>query len=231
MAVIVILKLWYNLEVNNRDYKEFAKNEIYHIYNRGVGKMNIFKDGEDFEVFLFRLKENLFPTLMKRSDLPKSAYRRKVLPPNSFDLLAYCLMPNHFHLLIKQNSEIPISALVLKLCGGFSKYFNKKHNRVGSLFQDKFKAVRIYRNEQLLWTSLYIHENPLKAGLVHDLFSYKWSSYLDYVNLQNNNLCKKEIILEQFDSSKEYLKYFKTSTNEKIKNNLIGHQDLLIDNE
>ncbi|MEK7200837.1 MAG: transposase [Patescibacteria group bacterium] len=217
--------------MNNRDYKEFAKNEIYHVYNRGVGKMNIFKDEEDFKVFLFRLKENLFPEIMKRKDLPKSAYRRKTLPPNSFDLISYCLMPNHFHLLIKQNSDISISALILKLCGGFSKYFNKKHNRVGSLFQDKFKAVRIHRNEQLLWTSLYIHENPLKAEITDDLFKYKWSSYPDYAGLQNYNLCRKEIILGQFDSPKTYLNYFRMSENKKIQNKMIGCLDLLIDNE
>lgn len=217
--------------MNNRDYKEFSKDEIYHIYNRGVGKMNIFKDEEDFKVFLFRLKENLFPELTKRKGVPKSAYRRKVLPPNSFDLIAYCLMPNHFHLLIKQNSEISISTLILKLCGGYSKYYNKKHNRVGSLFQDKFKAVRIYRNEQLLWTSLYIHENPLKAEIIDNLNEYKWSSYLDYVGLQNDNLCKKEIILEQFGSPKTYSNNFKTSKNNGIENRLVGHQDLLIDNE
>ncbi len=217
--------------MNNRDYKEFTKNEIYHIYNRGVGKMNIFKDEEDFKVFLFRLKENLFPELIKRSGLPKSAYRRKVLPPNSFDLISFCLMPNHFHLLIKQNSDISISALVLKLCGGFSKYFNKKHNRVGSLFQDKFKAVRIQKNEQLLWTSLYIHENPLKAGLVYDLSNYKWSSYLDYTELQNSNFCKKEMVLGQFNSPKTYLNYFKISESKKIQNKMIGCLDLLIDNE
>jgi len=217
--------------MNNRDYKEFAKGEIYHVYNRGVGKMNIFKDEEDFKVFLFRLKENLFPELTKIGNLPKSAYRRKILPPNSFHLIAYCLMPNHFHLLIKQNSEIPISTLILKLCSGFSKYFNKKHNRVGSLFQDKFKAVRIYRNEQLLWTSFYIHENPLKAGLTNDLSSYKWNSYLDYTGSQNNNLCKKEIILSQFNSLTAYLNYFKEKENKKIQNKLISHQDLLIDIE
>ncbi|MEK7669566.1 MAG: transposase [Patescibacteria group bacterium] len=215
--------------MNNRDYKEFAKGETYHIYNRGVGKMNIFKDEEDFKVFLFRLKENLFPELMKRKGLPRSAYRRKALPPNSFDLIAYCLMPNHFHLLIKQNSDISISVLVLKLCGGYSKYFNKKYNRVGSLFQDKFKAVPIHKNEQLLWTSLYIHENPLKAEIVNDLSNYKWSSYLNYAGSQNNILCKKEIILGQLNSPKTYLNYFKSLKSNKIK--IIGDQDLLIDNE
>ncbi|OHB15369.1 MAG: hypothetical protein A2431_03720 [Candidatus Zambryskibacteria bacterium RIFOXYC1_FULL_39_10] len=217
--------------MNNRDYKEFAKGEIYHIYNRGVGKMNIFKDEEDFKVFLFRLKENLFPELIKKDNRPKLSYRRKILPPKSFDLIAYCLMPNHFHLLIKQNSDISISTLVLKLCGGFSKYFNKKHDRIGSLFQDKFKAVKIYKNDQLLWTSLYIHENPIKAGLTDNLSGYKWSSYLDYAGLQNNNLCKKDIILEQFNSPKAYLNYFRGTESKKIENKMISCLDLLIDKE
>ncbi len=217
--------------MNNRDYKEFSKGEIYHIYNRGVGKMKIFKDEEDFKVFLFRLKENLFPELIKNNHLPKSAYRRKTLPINSFDLISYCLMPNHFHLLIKQNSDISISILILKLCGGFSKYFNKKYNRVGSLFQDQFKAVLIYKNEQLLWTSLYIHKNPLEAGIINNLCNYKWNSYLDYAGLKNNIPCKKEIILKQFNSPETYLNYFKKTETNKIKNKMIGHQDLLIDNE
>ena len=76
----------------------------------------------------------------------------------------------------------------------FQSILIKKHNRVGSLFQDKFKAVRIHRNEQLLWTSLYIHENPLKAEITDDLFKYKWSSYPDYAGLQNYNLQKRNNI-------------------------------------
>ncbi len=214
--------------MNNRDYKEFAENEIYHIYNRGVGKIAIFKDDEDFKVFLFRLKENLFPELINKNGAPKSSYRRKILPPNSFDLISYCLMPNHFHLLIKQNSNIPISTLISKLCTGFSKYFNKKHNRVGSLFQDKFKSVRIQKNEQLLWTSFYIHNNPKKAGMVTNLSDYIWSSYPDYAGLRNGTLCKKDIILEQFNYP--YLKYFNNIKNPKeIENKMTIGENLCID--
>jgi len=218
--------------MNHRDYKEFAKDEVYHVYNRGVGKMKIFKDDEDYKVFLFRLKENLFPELIDNKNLRKSNYRRKVLPPGSFDLITYCLMPNHFHFLIKQNADLPISILILKLCGGFSKYFNKKYERVGSLFQDQFKSVLIESNEQLLWTSLYIHENPLKGSLVENLQDYEWSSYLDYADIKNDLLCKKELILEQFHSSQSYLEYFKNpEINKDISNKMIGCQDLLIDNE
>lgn len=223
-------EVWYNFIVNNRDYKDFSKGEIYHIYNRGVGKMDIFQDDEDLTFFLYRLKENLFPESVKKRSR-SATYRRKPLPSNSFDLVSYCLMPNHFHLLIQQKTDLPITQLLLKICTGYSKYFNKKYDRVGAVFQDRSKAVRIEKNEQLLWTSFYIHNNPKKAGLVTDLSDYKWGSYLDYVGLREGTLCKKDIIFGQFNFSKSYFKYFDDLDSNEIDNNLVGHQDLLIDLE
>src|SRR3989344_4787987 len=185
--------------MKNRDYKNFAKGEMYHVYNRGVGKMNLFEDSDDFKVFLNRLKENLFPETAKLaqdnkfsiSTRYKKIYKRKLLPPNSFDLICYCLMPNHFHLLIQQLTDLSVNKLISKVCTGFSIYYNKKHNRVGSVFQDAFKAVLIENNEQLLWTSLYIHENPQKSGLVEKPEDYEWSSFLDYTDLNKNTLCNR----------------------------------------
>ena len=176
--------------MKNRDYKQFEKEGIYHIYNRGVGKMKIFEDEKDFRVFLYRLKENLFPEKNKieNSILKKKIYKRKLLPPNSFDLICYCLMPNHFHLVIQQKTNLPISKLILKICTGYSMYFNKKHGRVGSLFQGIFKAVPIENNEQLLWTSLYIHENPQKSKLVKKPENYEWGSLLDYIEPSRETL-------------------------------------------
>lgn len=220
--------------MKNRDYKQFEKGGIYHIYNRGVGKMKIFEDEKDFRVFLYRLKENLFPEKKKVENfiLRKKTYERKLLPPNSFDLICYCLMPNHFHLLIQQKTNLPISKLVLKICTGYSMYFNKKHDRVGSLFQGIFKAVPIENNEQLLWTSLYIHENPQKSGLVKTPTNYKWSSFLDYVEPNRNTLCKKDILLDQFNSPESYLKYFKDpEENKEAQNQMISFQDLFIDED
>jgi len=218
----------------NRDYKQFEKGEIYHIFNRGVGKMKIFEEDKDFEVFLYRLKENLFPEKRKPENLipKKNIYIRKLLPSNCFDLICYCLMPNHFHLLIQQKTDLPISKLVLKFGTGYSMYFNKKNDRVGSLFQDAFKAVRIENNEQLLWTSLYIHENPKKSGLVKKPADYKWSSFSEYINPKINGLCKKEILLEQFKSPKEYIEFFNnTEKNKKAQEIMIGFQDLFIDKD
>jgi putative transposase len=219
--------------MKNRDYKQFEKGGIYHIYNRGVGKMKIFGDEKDFKVFLYRLKENLFP-LKKEEDfiLKRKIYKRKLLPQKSFDLICYCLMPNHFHLLIQQKTDLPISKLILKVCTGYSMYFNKKYDRVGSLFQGIFKAVPIENNEQLLWTSLYIHENPQKSGLVKKIEDYKWSSFLDYTETNRDTLCKKDILLGQFNSPKSYLKYFKDpEENKKAQDQMIGFQDLFIDED
>lgn len=201
--------MWYNFYVNNRDYKNFSCGEVYHIYNRGVNKDDIFRNQDDYQLFLFRLKENLFPNLIKTERLSKIKNRRKMLPPNSFDLICFCLMPNHFHLLIQQKTDLPITKLISKICTSYSMIFNKKYERVGAVFQDQFKSVRIENNEQLLWTSYYIHKNPIESGLVENLQGYRWSSFSEYFNSFNKwTMCKKDIITKQFHTEDMYLKYF-----------------------
>jgi putative transposase len=202
--------------MNYRDYKQFAQDGYYHIYNRGNGKQDIFLDDEDRKFFLFRMKEYLHPlkTVFPEDGLQgdrvaesHTPYIRKELPPQSFSLLCYVLMPNHFHLLIRQLGQIPISKLIAKVCTSYSKYFNKKYERLGHLFQDKFKAVRIGSDAQLLWLSAYIHNNPLTAGLVKDLAKYPWSSYPDYVGLRQGTLCDKDFIIKMVESPEAYKKF------------------------
>ena len=203
--------------MNNRDYKKFAPNQYYHIYNRGVGKQDIFLDDEDRKFFLLRLKESLFPETQKTAvwKLPDgrllgsahTPYVRKMLPANSFSLLCYCLMPNHFHFLIKQAGLTPISKLISKVCTSYSKYFNKKYTRAGHVFQDKFKSVLVVDDSQLLWLSAYVHNNPRVAGLVKDLKDYQWSSYLDYVGARQGTLCEKGFIFKQFTNVITYNKF------------------------
>lgn len=188
---------------SQRDYKNFAPGEYYHIFNRGNAKMNIFRDADDHTFFLFRLKEYLFPEWNLRR-APSARYERSVFPEESFSLVAYCLMPNHFHLLIGQNTDISISTLMLRLSGSYGKFFNKKYDRVGSIFQDQFKAVHVESNPQLLHLSSYIHLNPITAGLETSLDTYPYSSYLEYAGLRKGTLCKREIILDQFKDSAEY---------------------------
>lgn len=111
--------------MGNRDYKNFGAGEYYHIYNRGNGKQDIFLSQDDFNFFILKLNQNLFPIIYKQR-----YFRSPPLPENCFSLICYCLMPNHFHLLIRQNKEITTSKLILRVCTSYSKYFNKKYDKV-----------------------------------------------------------------------------------------------------
>lgn len=201
---------------NNRDYKKFVKGNFYHIYNRGNGKMEIFRDRDDYLLFLRRLRENLYPHLQAIKTFYKGQYVAKLLPPNSFDIVCYCLMPNHFHLLIYQKTDIPISVLISKICTSYSKCFNKKYERVGTLFQDRFKAVNVKSNDQLLWLSAYIHNNPIKNGLVKNLEKYPYSSYGEYMDMSSDTLCRNDIIMDQYKKSSNYKRYISNLDSDDI---------------
>lgn len=183
--------------MNYRDYKQFGQGEYYHIYNRGNARADTFLDDQDYNFFLLRLKQNLLPEL-------NSKLRIQLLPANSFSLICYCLMPNHFHLLIRQNREITPAKLLLKVCTSYSKYFNKKYGKVGHVFQDRYKQANIYDNEYLLWLSFYIHQNPKVSNLVRSLEDYEWSSYKSFIDLKYSSFCEKDVILSQFKSVEDY---------------------------
>ncbi len=205
-----------------RDNKIFAQDNYYHVYNRGNGKQDIFLDDADYKFFLYRLKENLFPEqkrtalLQEGRPLGGRGYVRKALPSDAFDLICYCLMPNHFHFLIRQNTQLPVSKIISKVCTGYSMYFNKKYERVGGLLQSKFKAVLVDSDPYLLWLSAYIHQNPKVAGLVKNLEDYPYSSFLDYIGKRQGMLCHTKTILDNFKNSEEYEKFVDNSF-EKIK--------------
>lgn len=124
------------------------------------------------------------------------------------EILAYCIMPNHFHFLLKPKKDNAVSDFMRNLQNSYSKYFNTKRERTGSLFQFMFKAVRMETDQQLLHVSRYIHLNPVTSYLmeVEDLESYEWSSFKDYVS-NTNGFVNKEIVLGSFKSSQEYKKF------------------------
>lgn len=194
--------------------KEYLANGYYHIYNRGVEKRLIFTDSLDENVFLLYLKEYLLPKnlseLHKMLHHPDSTPKDKsdalkLIRMNNFaqeiDLLAHCLMPNHFHLLIKQKSERSIELFMKSFLTRYVQYFNKRHDkRVGSLFQDTYKAVLIKSEEQLLHLSRYIHRNPAKRGIPLKDISVA-SSYLNYLGTREQSWIKPGEILSYFSKS------------------------------
>src|SRR3989344_8382940 len=172
--------------------KQYLEDGYYHIYNRGVEKRKIFLDQQDYGVFLGYLKEYLLPKNEKRlaerlaiEDLNPQERNKiyKLLHMNNFHgeikLLAYCLMPNHFHLFIKQKSADSIDKFMNSIGTRYTMYFNKKHGRVGSLYQDVYKAVSVVREPQFIYLSKYIHKQAL--ALQGDALQDQPSSYKEYI--------------------------------------------------
>lgn len=197
--------------MKTRDYRNLSEGSIYHIYNRGNNKENIFFDEQDYKAFLFRIALAIGVDKDRISNSPllentKSRIRISPSPKNTFKIHAFCLMPNHFHFLIEQNSEEKIFKLLHRVCTSYSMYINKKYGRVGHLFQDRFKSVRVGTNEQLMLVSSYIHINPVKDNLVSNSEEYKWSSYNDFVNNRSMPITNTDFILEVFGSVKNLKK-------------------------
>jgi len=179
----------------------FSEGEFYHLYSRGVEKREVFLDNNDFRRFIFLLYHcNNTDTVVIRDIIKKdSLFDFNLSKRNTFvDIGAYCLMTNHFHLLIKEKTNNGISKFMQKLLTAYTMYFNKKYKRVGPLFCGKFQAQHADSDEYLKYLYSYIHLNPLKIFQVswkdvgiHDvkkakvfLDNYKNSSYLDYTGIK-----------------------------------------------
>lgn len=182
----------------------FVNNHYYHIYNRGVDKRRIFLREGEYIRFLFTIK-SLLKTGTARQGLTiskSSAFSTKL------SFVSYCLMPNHYHFLLKQKEENGISDFMHRLNTSYTKYFNISHKRTGRLFEYTFKAVGIETDEQLIHLSRYIHLNPFMGGLVKTLNHYKWSSYPDFIGKRNGTICEKEEILDSFKNNEKKYEQF-----------------------
>ena len=181
--------------------KIYVENGYYHVYNRGVEKRDIFIDDQDYRVFLHLLKFYLSPNQNAPHPLLEVADAMPVRPRtlahlgSKLNLLAYCLMPNHFHLLINQSTIDAMTKLMRRLLTTYVMYFNRRYKRVGYLFQGRYKAALIDTNEYILYLSRYIHLNPVEFVTGTDLVSYAYSSYPYYLGLKHATWVHPELIL------------------------------------
>ena len=202
--------------------KDYVQDGYYHIYNRGVEKRIIFPTDQDYAVYLSYLKTYLLPkdveSLYKilsnfQSSRQEKDQALKMLKLNNFSdtlsLLAYCLMPNHFHLLVHQSEGVIIDSFMNSLSTRYSLYFNRKYKRVGPLFQGVYKAVRITSTEQLLYITRYIHRNPCpdsplvaQGEALHTLEQYQYSSYEGYLGKKSQLWVKPQEVLSFFSKEK-----------------------------
>ncbi len=188
--------------------------EIYHVFNRGVASQPIFLQKRDYQRFLdtvsyyqninIPLRYSKFLTLsrIERNKMFDELSKKKDFLVEN---ISFCLMPNHFHLLLKQNDKDGISKFVGNLSNSYTRYFNTKNKRSGPLLQGKFKAVRIETDEQLLHVARYIHLNPYTSFIVKNieaLTQYPYSSLGKYLKLHDNKILNKDLIITHFKTFK-----------------------------
>ena len=200
---------------------DFLNDNYYHIYNRGADKRQIFSDNLDYVRFIHYLYEfndskNVFNCGRNIDGGPTSIIKER---DALVEIVTFCLMPNHFHLILKQLKDGGITKFMRKLGTGYAMYFNQKNKRNGVLFQGKFKAIPIENDNYLIHLSRYIHINPIEftepdwktKGIKNwdeageFLKHYRWSSYLDYIGIKNfPSIINKNVINSLFSGESSY---------------------------
>jgi len=196
---------------------QFRNDYIYHVFNRGVERRPIFismSDNKRFEMLI---------DYYRFADIPKSfshylnlSLEERKIYCNSFhsspmivNILSYCFMPNHFHLILRQCRDGGIQKTLANISNGYAKYFNTKYNRIGPLFQGPFKAVLVETDEQLIHLSRYIHLNPLVSAVIqlNKLFRYPWSSLPMYLGSRISSLVDQRQVLGHFRNPTAYKRF------------------------
>lgn len=199
---------------------------IYHVYNRGVDKRITFLSDLDYERFIQSMI--VFNDIHRTSQTSLQIKKTRPEPsPSPFvKIHSFTLMPNHFHLQIEQCVESGISDFMARLANGYTKYFNNKQKRTGSLFESRFKAKSIQDTSQLQHISRYIHLNPVDliepgwqekgvqnwSKIKSFLINYPWSSLRYYLGIENMSFIEKTTVMNDFDSPDAYLDYIRSRT-------------------
>ena len=206
----------------------FVKDEFYHIYIHSIEDLKIFPKKRDYERFLTLMfaanNKGKIPRLERHSglNLAWDIVTGKVkLEEPLIDIVCFCLMPTHFHLLLRERKDGNISKYLHRILLSHSKYINIKYERRGHLFESKFNSKHVDTNGYLLTLSSYIHKNPKDLpDWKNKENKYQWSSYQDFINQNRwNNLLSKNIIIDQFKNNKEY-KNFVEENYQNIDSNL-----------
>jgi len=198
-----------------------VNNEVYHVLNRAVGDENILVSKKDLERVLDLWDYYRFPQKLRFSkfrDLPseiKENYLAEVKNQSPLVIIfSFSLMPNHYHLLLKQLQDGGIEKFISNFQNSFAKYFNLKNKRHGTLFQNSFKAKRVENEDQFVHISRYIHLNPVTSFLIEfkDLAFYPWTSFSWYLNENKNRFVETDSLLKIFKTKENYKQFVEDQT-------------------
>ena len=197
--------------MNTKNYQFntiLASGESYHVLSRCIAGYQIFK----YKRNLNRFTDIIWYYQYVRLSLRFSKYlisprKPKIGGKKLVDILCYCLMPNHFHLVLTQLEERGISVYLNRLLNSYSRYFNVKHDRKGPLWEGRFKRKRLNSDEQLLHLTRYVHLNPVTDFMVEDPVDYPYSSYREYLRLVKSKISNPTKVLGESYSAKRYKKF------------------------
>lgn len=193
-------------------------NQFYHVFNRSIARQPIFKNVRDYQrmiqtIDFYRYPKpalrfsffNRLPSIQREQFLQEMRQTKTPM----LEIISYCLMPNHLHFLLRPLLDLGISHFMRNIQHSYSKYFNTKNKRSGSLFQGMFKAVLIETDEQLVHVSRYIHLNPVTAHILEigNLVNYPWSSFPSYIGNSHESFTSSQQVMGYFKSAMDYRKF------------------------
>jgi len=165
----------------------FAPGHYYHLYNRGAWRESIFQEPANYLFMLSKVKK----------------YAKEF----NIAIIAYCLMTNHYHFLVRQEGNDRAGLLPQRVFNSYVKAFNKRYKRTGTLFEDRFRADHIETEEHLLHLCRYIHANPIKHGFVDRLEDWPYSNYHEWINVRSGNLIDRAFVQKYFSTPDAYRQF------------------------
>lgn len=165
----------------------FTAAQVYHVYNRGINREPIFVKSDNYVYLLSKVKSLIV-------ELPVT-------------VLAYCLMPNHYHFVLHQDGDLSISVFIQRLFLTYSQAFNKQQGRRGPLFESRFRHVHVDRDEYLLHLCRYVHLNPVAAGLVQSPEDWPYSNYLEWIEERPGTLVDRGLVRQFFPKPADYIAF------------------------
>jgi REP element-mobilizing transposase RayT len=184
----------------------FAAGNYYHLYNRGAGRQDIFLETDNYHFVLRKIK--------------------KYAAQFEITVIAYCLMPNHYHLLVRQNADTPAGLLPQHVCNSYTKAYNQRYQRSGTLFEGRYEAILIQQESHLLHLCRYIHLNPVKAGLVAHPAAWDYSNYLEWIDQRPGTIIDRHFVQAYFPQPPQYINFVAQSPTPAIQAQL---DELLLD--
>jgi putative transposase len=185
---------------NSEPSMKHFEGQYYHVYNRGCNRESIFVGDENYRFLLRQIK--------------------KFLPDSSVTLIAYCLMPNHYHFMIRSDLDNRVAKFIQRLLNSYAQAFNRQQQRTGTLFEGRAKSIWIEDESYLLQLCRYIHLNPVAAGLVVKPEDWQYSNYLEWIGKRNGTLVDLEFVRAYFPKPEIYAEFVQSATEEKASDKL-----------